>query len=106
MLVRALHEPDPTHLARVVAEMQQMGPPTIEAIDCGTYLAALEGSHRLAAAAQLGLMPTFVLRDQDEVIEVTEYAWFDEVFFPDPIYTGRQVVERLQAVSAPVYRFG
>jgi hypothetical protein len=50
------------HLQKVVAEMKKQGAPKIRAIWSETYgeWMAVEGCHRLRAAAQLGLTPTVV----------------------------------------------
>jgi hypothetical protein len=52
----AKHEPyDDGHLGEVVAEMLLAGWPTIRVVAAPGGYAALEGSHRLAAAHWLGL---------------------------------------------------
>lgn len=50
---------DPDHLDAVTAEMQVLGAPTIKAVwmECYGVWAALEGSHRIRAAANLRLSP-------------------------------------------------
>lgn len=55
------------HLALVKAQMADLGAPVIKAVwmDCHGHWAALEGSHRIRAAAELGLTP---------VIEEVEYS--------------------------------
>ena len=48
-----------SHLEKVMAEMEQLGPPVIRAVwreDLGMW-AALEGCHRVRAALKLGLVP-------------------------------------------------
>lgn len=70
--IRAKHEPYPDgHLGEVVAEMVQIGPPTVRVMEHGGELCATEGSHRLAAAYQLGLTPKLVVEvpDVDAAIE-------------------------------------
>lgn len=103
--IHALHEPELAVLASIVRAMRTLGPPTIEVVDCGGYYAALEGSHRLAAAQLLGLTPTLVLRDADEAIDPTAYDWFDEVFFPEITITAGAAAARLHWRPGPVYRF-
>lgn len=49
------HETDKDKLATVTAEMETMGAPTIRAYWDGEKYIALEGTHRIAAAAALGL---------------------------------------------------
>lgn len=75
MRVALLHNHyDESHLADVVAEMQTLGAPAIHAVwmDCYGHWVALEGCHRLRAAARLSLTP--------EIIEV-EYS--DDTFETD-----------------------
>lgn len=50
-----VHEPFPAHLATVRAAMEAMGSPTVRVIDIGGTLYAVEGTHRLAAAAEMGV---------------------------------------------------
>lgn len=52
----------PCHLAHVVEEMRRLGPPRIRAyhdVSSGAWY-ALEGTHRLRAAMELGLAPVMV----------------------------------------------
>jgi len=54
--VVAPHPPDDRkHLRRVGEEMRKKGPPTVRAYWNGREWEAIEGAHRLAAAADLGL---------------------------------------------------
>jgi len=66
VLVKLLHETDDDHLAKVKAEMMELGAPKInvlpdtpEGCDFIAYV-ALEGTHRLTAAYELGLVPTLI----------------------------------------------
>ena len=67
---------DASHLAAVKAEMQDLGTPTIKAVWMEAYNAwvALEGSHRIRAAAALGLVP-----------EIEEIEWSDTVTTDDVV---------------------
>ena len=58
------------HYAEVREEMRKLGAPTIRAAWCETHgaWAAIEGSHRLAAAQELGLV------DDVTIVDVTESA--------------------------------
>jgi hypothetical protein len=64
--VIAIHEAEPTKLARVKSEMARLGAPKIRVIAYGDnqYL-ALEGSHRLAAASELGMPVDLDIVDLD-----------------------------------------
>jgi hypothetical protein len=65
-VVFAKHAPYETgHLGEVVAEMVQVGPPTLRVMEWDGHLCALEGSHRLAAAHYLGEVPKLVIECPD-----------------------------------------
>lgn len=72
-----IHAVDQVKLAGVVAEMAVMGSPKIRAVDCGDYLMALEGVHRIAAAAQLGIALDLEILDQDELVAADSLDWQD-----------------------------
>ena len=62
------------HLADVTAEMRKRGAPVIHALwheGWGVWL-ALEGSHRLHAAHDLGLTPSIVALDWDTTVDLDE----------------------------------
>jgi hypothetical protein len=66
---------DPKHLEQVKKEMQELGPPVIRAYYDGEKYIALEGSHRLRAAKDLGITP--------EIQEVSLRQWFQNHDFQD-----------------------
>lgn len=75
MLIALVHSHyDADHLATVKAEMAVRGAPVIKAVwmECHGHWAALEGCHRIRAAAELGLTP---------LIDEIEYS--DEVTLAD-----------------------
>src|ERR1035437_1859173 len=78
-LVRVFAKHDPYystgHLGEVVAEMKVLGPPTINVIDYRGDYYALEGSHRLAAAYFLGLVPNIKVLEPDRTDPVDEKFW-------------------------------
>ena len=49
--------------------MITLGAPTIRVIDCVDYYGAIEGSHRLAAAEALGLVPYVQIMNEDDIVE-------------------------------------
>jgi hypothetical protein len=49
--------------------MLALGAPTIRVVDCGDYHMAIEGCHRLMAAAKLGLAPTLIVLPQDQLVD-------------------------------------
>jgi hypothetical protein len=74
--IYAIHQPDADKLSQVISEMRTLGAPTIEVVDCGDYFQALEGSHRLAAAAELGLEPILTIHEQDDMIDISRFDWY------------------------------
>jgi len=104
--IYAIHAPEASKLETVTAEMRVLGAPTIRAIDCGDHLMALEGSHRLAAAAALGLTPTFAVIEQDEEIDISGYDWFEAQNWGGTVYAAGEVAGELFSPSQAVdYQF-
>jgi len=75
--IYAIHAPEADKLSQVIEQMRSLGAPNIEVVDCGDFYMALEGSHRLAAAAELGLAPILTIHAQDDVLDVSKYDWYD-----------------------------
>jgi hypothetical protein len=70
MRVRTLHEIDQAKLTRVVAEMRVLGAPELVVLPRGWGIPVLvSGTHRAAAATQLGLRPRIRFCDGRDVIE-------------------------------------
>lgn len=69
--INALHRinKNTEHYAEVKAYMIENGAPVIHVCDNGNGVYALEGSHRLAAAYELGIMPIFEEIEADESFE-------------------------------------
>lgn len=72
-----IHAVDEEKLAEVMAEMRVLGAPTIRVVNCGDYLMALEGVHRIAASARLGIIPVLEILDQDDLIHADSLDWQD-----------------------------
>jgi hypothetical protein len=68
--LRLVHPTSPEHVERVKAEMLTRGPPTIRVVECGDCYMAIEGCHRLIAAAELGIAPVLNVLSQEELVEV------------------------------------
>lgn len=105
--IYAIHKPDGEKLIAVRRVMEALGAPTIKVVDCGDYYMALEGSHRLAAAKSLGLIPTLEIYDQDDVINVTKFDWCTENFtdYPDTYYSAAEIAGDLYSREAVAYDF-
>lgn len=71
----AKHEPEPRHLRDVVEEMKELGRPTIRCVDWRGELYAIEGSHRLRAAFDLGLAPNIVVVGPNRLTGEDESYW-------------------------------
>jgi hypothetical protein len=66
----ALHAIKQDKLETVKTEMLRLGAPTIRCVEDGNGLWAVEGTHRLAAAAALGLTPVVEILDGDDETEI------------------------------------
>lgn len=72
-----IHRPTDAHLAEVITAMRTLGSPTVRVVDCGDYLMALEGSHRIAACKVLGIAPDLVVLSQDDLVDADSLDWQD-----------------------------
>ena len=79
MQIVTLNKADPAHLAAVIEQMRKLGAPSIACIkDEGTRVwVALEGSHRVAAAKALGLVPEIVEYEYDGDAMLSDYVELD-----------------------------
>jgi hypothetical protein len=69
---------DAEHLESVKNEMLTMGAPVIKAVwmDCYGHYAALEGCHRIRAAATLGLNPVIEeIEYNDDIVDGMDGEW-------------------------------
>jgi hypothetical protein len=68
--IKAPHRVEEWRAYKIRQEMLEKGPPTIRAVLCspGNYWRAVEGSHRLAAAADLGCSINLVPVQLDEFV--------------------------------------
>ena len=103
--VYAIHSPEAEKLAQVIEQMRELGAPSIRVVDCGDFYMALEGSHRLAAAAELGLTPALVVYEQDDEIDITGEDWYDSANWSGETYTAGEVAGELYSPQAHAYRF-
>lgn len=104
MMIYAIHRPDADRLADIKGEMLELGAPTIRVVDAGDSYIALEGSHRLAAAHQLGIMPILEVLGQDEEIDPNAFDWGE--FHQDVATAGEAAGELFDHREAVAYRFG
>ena len=79
--IHTLHAVDEDRLRVVGEEMAERGAPTIRVLDCGDYYRAIEGTHRIVAAAELGLTP--IVEVVDPETPMREIAGLDEGFVSD-----------------------
>ena len=103
--VYAIHSAEAEKLEAVKSEMTKLGSPAIQVVDCGDYYMALEGSHRLAAAHELGIRPELTIHAQDDEIDLTQFDWFDASNWAADRYPAGDVAGELYSVQAVAYRF-
>ena len=72
-----IHPTDAKKLQEVIAQMSILGSPTIRAVECSDYLMALEGTHRIAAAAVLSLPINLVILEQYDIVQSDSLDWQD-----------------------------
>lgn len=84
---------DADKLEAVKAEMEKLGAPTIRAIDAGDHLIAVEGSHRLRAAEELGMAVNIEIVDEDGEIDLDTLDWDDNGWFDERVVSGREFIE-------------
>jgi hypothetical protein len=97
--IYAIHAPVAEKLEMVKREMEDLGAPVIRVINCGDYYMALEGSHRLAAAHALGLEPELMIFEQDEIVDITQYDWFDATNWAETTCQAGEVAGELFSAS-------
>lgn len=73
--IYTMHAINDEHLQAVIAYMHDHGAPTIRIVDCGDHYQAIEGNHRLHAAALLRVTPNFVVLDQDDEVAGSSLDW-------------------------------
>jgi len=80
MEIIPINEVNKNHLAEVKKEMEKLGSPVIKAVAAPQWGAwvAIEGSHRVAAAAQLGLPVIIEEVEYSETAMLSDYGCGDE----------------------------
>jgi hypothetical protein len=74
--IYAKHEPyTDGHLGEVTEAMRALGSPRIEVVEWRGDYFAVEGSHRLAAAHHLGVVPSLIVSVPDLIEPETEQFW-------------------------------
>lgn len=97
--VYLIHEIDAAKLESVKVEMTRLGRPTIRVVDCGDHLMAIEGTHRLAAAADLGIVPDLTILEQDDLIDADSLD-VDHYFQRGETYTAGEIAGELYNVHS------
>lgn len=97
--IYTIHEPDAEHLAEVTEIMRKVGAPVIDVVDCGDHYMALEGCHRLAAAAALDIIPYLHVYEQDELIDISGYDWYEIAQWDGTTYPAGEVAGKLHHTS-------
>lgn len=84
---------DSDKLEAVKNEMRTLGAPMIRAIDGGDHLIAIEGSHRLRAAEDLGIPVNIEIVDEDSTVDLDTLDWDDNGWFDERVVSGREFIE-------------
>ena len=91
---------DPGTLEAAKAEMRVLGAPRIRVVDCGDHYMAIEGVHRLAAAAELGIVPNLTILQQDDMVEADSLD--QNHFQTGEIRTAGEIAGKLRALRNSV----
>jgi hypothetical protein len=70
-----IHGHSDAKVETVMTEMAMLGTPQVRVVDCGDHYMALEGTHRLEAAARLGIVPNLIVLEQDELVSADTLDW-------------------------------
>ena len=93
MTIYAMRAASPEYLNEVVEKMQTLGTPEIKAVFDGEAYWSLKGSHRIAAAEKLGLIPRIVeVSLEDEVLN--EDIETDKLT-PGKTYTAKEICDEV-----------
>lgn len=65
----------------------------VRAIDAGDHLIAVEGSHRLRAAEELGQPVNIEIIDDEDTVDLDTLDWDDNGWFVERIVSGREFIE-------------
>jgi hypothetical protein len=92
------HGHNAAKVRRVMTEMRRLGAPEIRVVDCGDHYYAIEGVHRLAAAARLGVAPKLIVLDQDDELDLSTLD-VDLIEPPEGGITAGELVAQLTSMS-------
>jgi hypothetical protein len=99
-----IHGIDEAKLQSVADEMRMLGAPTVRVVDCGDFFMALEATHRLAAAAQLGVVPVLQVLGQDDLVNADTLDWQD--LCAGQLYAAGELAGEVISPSCGVYDIG
>ena len=88
---------DEEHLEAVKQKMKEYGSPEIEIVQVSNVYVALEGSHRVRAAAELKIPVQFTEVDPEAPCQHDDLIGWDE----DKAYTNKEVAEGILFSGAP-----
>jgi hypothetical protein len=99
-ILRAIHPAwDDEKLQYVKALMRERGAPRTRIVDCGDHYFAIEGSHRLAAAADLGVAPCLTVLGKNDHVEL-DSTDIGELFEPAlKIVSAGEIVAKCRSQS-------
>lgn len=96
-----VHGHNEQHVLAVMDEMRTLGAPKIRVVDCGDHYVAIEGVHRLEAAARLGIAPNLDVLDQNDLIEADSLD--SEMFLSGESYTAGEIAGECYSQGSGCY---
>lgn len=100
--IYTIHGIDAEKVEAVVQEMRSLGAPKIRVVDCADHYMAIEGTHRLAAACKLGIVPELIVLAQDDMVAADSLD--TEYFAAGESYTAGEVAGEMHSESCGAYR--
>lgn len=97
-----IHGHNEHKVLRVMTEMQTLGAPTIRVVDCGDHYIAIEGTHRLEAAARLGIAPNLVVLEQGDLVPASSLDCIDHLNQAE-CYAAGEIASELYSVGSGCY---
>jgi hypothetical protein len=99
-ILRAIHPVGDTKLEEVKAEMRRCGPPEIRAVEFNNCYMAIEGSHRLQAAAELGYPVKLEVLSRNHLVEAStlDLDWLE----PGKSYAAGYIAGQLYSPHNPI----
>jgi hypothetical protein len=105
--VKFLHAIHPAYddakLRYMKALILERGAPRIRVVDCGDHYFAIEGSHRLAAAADLGVVPCLIVLSKNDHVDLDSTDIGELFELASKVLSAGEIVAECRSHHNPVF---